>query len=342
MSDTVGWGIVGIGSIATSTIAPAMVAEDQCELIAVTSRDQGRADEFAHRFAALRAYTSYEAMVHDPDIEAVFIATPNALHGDQVCVAAAAGLAVLCDKPLATNPADAERAVDACRRAGVPLGVNFHNRFLPWVRDVTAMVAAGGIGDVLIVEVEVGAGPRHYEDWRADPELAGLGAIHNVGVHALDFVGVILGAEPVEVSAMFDPVPSSDRVEMIGLVTVRFDNGTLAYFNCNERVPEPRNQIAIHGTRGRMVGEGFTRARVDGSLTARIDGVETTTRYPAPRAHRLTVAAFTAALLSGAAPDPSGVDGLRSARLCDAIGRSAREGRVVAVEPTVRAGSDTR
>lgn len=332
MGDTLGWGVIGIGNIVQGTIAPAMVAEPHCELVAATSRDRGRADAFAARFDVPGAYTDYEEMLADPAVEAVFIATPNALHPEQVIAAARAGKHVLCDKPLAIEVAAARAAVDACRAAGVALGINFHNRFLPWVQDVARLIAGGAIGDVEVVELQVASGFRQYDNWRIDPELAGLGSVHNVGVHGLDFLRVILDSEPIEVMAMLDPAPASGQVEMLGMLLLRFANGALVHFDCNERIRHPRNEITIYGSAGRIVGTGFTRSRVSGDLTVTTDQGETITHYPAPGAHRLSVAAFTTAVLAGQEPRPSGEDGLASVRLCAAIDRSAREGRLVAVD----------
>lgn len=330
-SPALGWGVVGIGQFLTGTIVPAMLAEPHCRLVAATSRDLHRASEFASRFDVPNAYDDYGSMLADPDVDAVYIATPNALHANQVVAAARAGKHVFCDKPLATNASSAEAAVRACREAGVGLGVNFHNRFLPWVRDVTGIITAGQLGDIQVVELEVGSGPRSYTNWRADPTLAGLGSVHNVGVHAFDFLRVILDAEPVEVTAMFDS--DADSVEMLALVLMRFDNGILAYCNCNEKLANPTNTITIHGTTGRIIGAGFTRSRVDGDLTVVTDDGEVTTHYPAPEAHRMAVASFTRAIVEGGQPSPSGLDGLRSAQLCDAIGTSVAERRIIAVPP---------
>lgn len=330
-----GWGIVGPGNIVQGTMAPAMVAEPDSELVAVAGRDIGRARNVATRFGADRAYDDYDEMLTDPAVDAVFIATPNALHADQVVAAAAAGKHVLCDKPLAISGADAARAVAACDAAGVLLGVNFHNRQLPWVRDVADLVASGRLGDVDYVDVQVAAGRRQPSGWRADPELAGLGTVHNVGVHALDFLRVILHAEATEVSAWFDEPPGSGVVETMALIRLRFDNGVAASVDANEKLANPRNDITIYGSEGRIVGSGITRSRIAGDLSVLTDGSEETTHYPAVDAHRLTLAAFTEAVLTGSTPDPSGLDGLRSALLCDVIGRSARDGGTVTVAQPV-------
>ncbi|MGI9647994.1 MAG: Gfo/Idh/MocA family protein, partial [Acidimicrobiia bacterium] len=287
---------------------------------------------FAARFGAGYAYTEYDEMLANPAVEAVFIATPNAQHADQVVAAARAGKHVMCDKPLAIDVAGAEQAVRACREAGVELGVNFHYRHLPWVHDVTRMIAAGMIGEVKVVHLEVGSGTRNYDNWRADPALAGLGSVNNVGIHGLDLLRVILDSEPIEVMAMFDRAPGSGQVEMLALVLLRFDNGAIVSANLNETIASPQNDFAIYGSEGRMVGTALTRSRNDGELSVLGKDGETVTAYPAPEAHRLSLAAFTHAVLSGGRPNASGVDGLRSAQLCEAIGRSARERRLVEVD----------
>jgi 1,5-anhydro-D-fructose reductase (1,5-anhydro-D-mannitol-forming) len=320
-----GWGVIGIGNIVKGTMAPAMVAQEDCEVVAGVSRDQGRAEAFAAEFGARHAYTDYDEMLANPEVGAVFIATPNAQHASQVIAGARAGKHVLCDKPLAITVGDATQAVKVCRENEVLLGINFHNRHLPWVRDTRQMVADGVIGEVEVVQVEASSGPRHYDNWRADPTQAGLGSLYNVGVHVLDFLGWILDSPPTEVTALFDRAPGSGKVEMLAMVLIRYANGTLAYVNCNERVLYPQNSIALYGTEGRIVGEGLTRSRSDGILHLKTEAGETATPYPSPGAHRLSLAAFTGAVLAGEEPNASGVDGLRSIELCDAIARSVTE-----------------
>ena len=326
------WGAVGVGSFFEGTIAPAMAADPNSTLEAVVSRDPRRGGEVARRWAATAAYTSYEDLLESPEIDAVYVATPNSLHAGQVIAAARAGKHVFSEKPLGVEPVEALAAVEACRQGGVALGVDFHNRYLPWVQDVTEMITGGVIGDVMLVEVDVGSGPRDYSNWRADPALAGLGSVHNVGVHALDFLGVILDSEPVEVFAIFDQPPGHGSVELLATILLRFDRGTVVYANCNERLLSPTNTIRIHGTAGTITGDGVTRSRVAGDLQVITPDGEESRHYPVVEAHRLCLEAFTAAVVEGRDPVPSGADGLRSARLCAAIERSAAEGMMMTVE----------
>jgi 1,5-anhydro-D-fructose reductase (1,5-anhydro-D-mannitol-forming) len=200
------------------------------------------------------------------------------------------------------------------------------------------MVARGRIGEIEVIQVEGGSGPRHYDNWRADPAMAGLGTLYNVGVHMLDFLRWILDSEATEVTALFDHPPGSGEIEMLAMVLLRFGNGTMAYLNANERLLFPQNDIAIHGKRGRIIGAGVTRSRADGELRFLTDEGETVTPYLNEGAHQRSVAAFTRAVLAGETPNASGVDGLRSIELCDAIARSARERRTVGVDYVVAPG----
>ncbi|MGI9605763.1 MAG: Gfo/Idh/MocA family protein, partial [Acidimicrobiales bacterium] len=125
-----GFGIIGIGDIVDTTIAPSILAEPNAALVAAVSRDHARADAFGAKFGAEFVTTDYAAMLARPDVDAVFIATPNALHAGEAIAAAKAGKHVFCDKPLATSVAEAQAVVEACDDAEVTLGLNFHYRHL--------------------------------------------------------------------------------------------------------------------------------------------------------------------------------------------------------------------
>ena len=126
-----GWGIVSTGNHPDLKIAPAIAAADDNNLVAVYSRDMGRADDFAGKHGADTTYDDLDALLNDPRVDAVFICSPNALHSAQTQRAAAAGKHVLSEKPMATTLADAVAMVRACRGAGVKLGVGLHLRQHP-------------------------------------------------------------------------------------------------------------------------------------------------------------------------------------------------------------------
>src|SRR5438128_10042124 len=157
---TLGWAIITTGLHADLKIAPALNATPDAELVAVYSRDQGRAEAFAQKHGAKVAYSDLEALLCDSRVEAVFIASPNALHATQTLAAARAGKHVLVEKPMATTLDDAVAMVRACRDAGVKLGVGYHLLQHPGQREVQQLIDQGGIGHVALAQGEMGIGVR--------------------------------------------------------------------------------------------------------------------------------------------------------------------------------------
>ncbi|SDX83542.1 1,5-anhydro-D-fructose reductase (1,5-anhydro-D-mannitol-forming) [Geodermatophilus africanus] len=324
----IGWGIVGLGRIADSEIAPAIGAADNSTLVGVVSRDAGRARDFAARHGAAAAHDDYAALLADPAVDAVYIATPNGLHAEQVVAAAAAGKHVLCDKPLATSVPDAERAVAACREAGVRLGITFQTRRHEGMQDVRNLLAAERIGDVRLVQVELGPGRMLPKSWRTDPGLAGAGVMNNMGVHAYDLLRYLLGAEVVEATAVVDVEPGF-QVDTLALAVLRFDNGALAYVNANQSLPNPQQDLSVYGTEGTVLGRNVTRPNLTGTLTVLGRDGTSERSVSSAGAFVATVSAFADSVLRGEEPSPSGVDGLRSVELTTALARSAQERRTI-------------
>lgn len=324
MGQAQGWGIIGLGDITFRAIVPTLMDESQCRIVAAVSRSQERVAEFARRFDVPHALTAFKDLLAVPEVDVVYIATPNASHADQVIAAAGAAKHVLCEKPLATSLDDALNAVRACERAGVALGVNFHNRHASWVADLAVLLRAGEIGDVLTVSVDVGVGAVEPSGWRADPALSGLGTTYSHGIHVYDFLRFVLDADPIEVFAMFDDGARSSLVETTSLVQMRFDDGILVSASSDQRVPFPTNDIVIHGSRGRIVGRGLTREPFSGELCIQTDRGTRTKQYTHSRTdvHRLAVRSFVAAVREGTEPAASGRDGLHSMLLTDAIEKS--------------------
>jgi 1,5-anhydro-D-fructose reductase (1,5-anhydro-D-mannitol-forming) len=323
-----GWGLVGTGRIADDRILPGINAHSGNRLIGVVSRDQGRADTFAKKFGAQHAYTSYDDLLRNPDVTVVAIHTPNSQHADQAVAAARAGKHVFCDKPMATSVADAERIVRECEKAGVKLGINFHNRFMPCFIETRRIIASGEIGEVHHVQLEASPGARpgaRLATWRVDPAAAGLGTTYSIGVHVFDILRFLLASEVTMVSAFFDT--PRGVMEETNVSMLRFANGVLAQLSVHEKSPFPHNDFVIYGAKGRLLGRGLTRSRAGGELqVTTTDGKTRTIEFPATNAHGTCVAAFSDALLNGREPVPSGIDGLRSVQLTDAMARSAGDG----------------
>jgi 1,5-anhydro-D-fructose reductase (1,5-anhydro-D-mannitol-forming) len=328
---SVGWGIMGTGNFASAAVAPAIGAlGDAGRLVAAVSRDRTRADAFAAKHGAARAYTAYEDLLADPEIQVVYISTPNAQHADQAVAAARAGKHVLCEKPLALTVADARRVVDAFARARLRLGTHFQTRHHTAFAETKRLLDERAIGDVILVQIEVSPGDAPLRGWRTDPALAGLGAINNIAVHAYDLLRYLLGAEVGEVTALTE-VGRTSALERMVLALLRFHTGVLAYVNANQNVPYYQPDIAIYGTRGRIVGIDCTRPFRDGELRVLTESGERVAKHSSRDAIVRSVAAFNDAVVHGREPNASGLDGLRNVQLTDAVIASAREGRLVQV-----------
>ena len=326
-----GWGIIGTGGFAGSATAPAIKAlGSEGALVAAVSRDRGRAEAFAQQHGAKRAYTGYAELLRDPEVNIVYISTPNAQHAEQAIAAARAGRHVLCEKPLALTVGDARRVVEAFEAAGLKLGTHFQTRHHTAFVEVKRLLDRRAIGDVILVQVEVSAGAGTLRSWRADPALAGLGSINNIAVHAYDLLRYLLGSEVREVMAMTD-VGRSAELERMVLALLRFQNGTMAYVNANQKVAHYQPDIDLYGTEGRIVGIDCTRPFRDGELRVVTQAGEQITTHSSRDAVVRSVAAFNDAVRDDREPNPSGLDGLRNVQLTEAVIRSAREGRLVEV-----------
>lgn len=325
---TVGWGIVSTAGIADEEVAPGLAELDGAQLVGVTSRDLGRAQEFAAKHGARLATTSLGELLADPEIQIVYIATPNSLHASQVITAAAAGKHVFCDKPLATTVAEAEAAVDACRDAGVKLGVNFQTRYYPPTAEIREVVQSGQLGDILLVDCAMTPGRFPLRDWRTDINLSGLGTLNNLGVHAYDFVRYVLGSEVVEATALLN-VERREELETLAVSALRFANGTLANVVVSQALPHFRADVGFYGTEGRIVARSAIRPDKEATVSIVVGEDERVTEATTAGGFAAALEAFQRAVLDDTEPNPSGVDGLRSVELTDALARSAREGRTI-------------
>ena len=159
---TIGWGIVSTGRHPDTKMAPAINAADGASLAAVMSRDMGRAEAFAQKHGSASAYDDLDALLRDPAVDVVYIASPNALHAEQAVRAAEAGKHVLVEKPMALSVDDAQRMIDACDSAGVRLGVGFHLRAHEGHQRLRTLVADGALG-------RGGIRARGLVPWRPGP-----------------------------------------------------------------------------------------------------------------------------------------------------------------------------
>ena len=194
------WGILGCARIARRGLIPGIRASTSGVLLALASRDQGRATQWAREFAVPRAHASYEAALADSEIDAVYIPLPNELHKPWVMAAADAGKHVLCEKPLALDSQEAAAMVEHCRQRGVILMEAFMWRHQPRTLEIRKRVRDGAIGDLRLIRSSFSF-PIEPGDWRLDPARGG-GALWDVGCYGVSTARLFAGAEPRMVRAL--------------------------------------------------------------------------------------------------------------------------------------------
>ena len=271
------WGIAGFGWVATDFMAPAIAAAGD-RLVAVA--DPAEAAQADARRRGARAYSDVGALAADPEVEAIYVATPNHLHRIAVEAAAAHGKAVLCEKPIAATLPDAEAAVAACRRAGVLYGTAFDQRHHPAHRALRAALAAGRIGTPTAVRIVYACwlGPdwsagRGNENWRVDGAKAGGGALMDLAPHGLDLIEFLFG-EPLEVVSSvlqrrIHAYPVDDGAMLMGQTR----SGVLASLHVAYNCPDalPRRRLEVTGRDGMIVAEN-TMGQEPGGMLTLVDG----------------------------------------------------------------------
>lgn len=192
----VGWGIVGCGDVTEVKSGPGFQRADGSTLVAVMRRDRAKAEDYARRHGVARAYDRVDALIADPDVNAVYVATPPAAHLAIARQAAAAGKPCLVEKPMAMNHAECVALIEAFRAHGVPLWVAYYRRALPRFLEVRARLAAGSIGRLTSVHVQVTdrmATGTTLTNWRFDPAIAGAGLFFDLASHCFDLVDFFAG-----------------------------------------------------------------------------------------------------------------------------------------------------
>jgi predicted dehydrogenase len=265
------WGVIGTGWIA-GTFAGDLKLTDTGRIVAVGSRTQAAADRFADRFSIPNRHASYEALVADPEVDAVYVATPHPMHHANTMLALEAGKHVLVEKAFTMNAAEARDLVATARAKKLFLMEAMWTRFLPHVAEIRRLLAAGALGELVTVTADHGQWFKQDPAFRLfAPELGGS-ALLDLGVYPVSFSSMILGA-PDTIVALVEP--SFTGVD--GTVSMIFGHpgGAQAYLNCTSAAKSPTT-AAIVGTEARIEVAGafysptrFKLIRQDGKVLQR-------------------------------------------------------------------------
>jgi D-xylose 1-dehydrogenase (NADP+, D-xylono-1,5-lactone-forming) len=241
------WGIISTAHINRLVIPPAKESP-KVELVAVASRDQARADAYAQKWGIERAYGSYEELLNDPEIEAVYISLPNTMHVKASIKSVEAGKHVLCEKPFTRRPKEADAAFDAAERAGRLLTEAFMYRHHPQSKRLRELIDEGRIGEVRVIRSAFSYGLYDPENIRLRADVEG-GALMDVGCYCVSSSRLAAGAEPVSVygQAWY----GETGTDWVFTGSMRFPGNVLAIFDCGTALTE-RDELEVIGSEGSL------------------------------------------------------------------------------------------
>jgi len=248
MTNKVRWGILGTAKIALTKVIPAMQRSEWCEIVAIASRDFAQAEESAERVKVRKAYGSYEALLADDSIEAIYNPLPNNLHVPWTIKAAEAGKHVLCEKPIAMNAAEARTLIDVRDRTGVLIQEAFMVRTHPQWVETRRLIKSGSIGSLRSIT-------GFFSYFNSDPanirnhlELGG-GALMDIGCYPINISRFVYESEPRRVFSTIER-DAATGTDTLTTAVLEFPNGH-STFTCSTRLA-PYQRMIFHGTEGRI------------------------------------------------------------------------------------------
>ena len=325
----VNFGILGFGLHAVKRLMPGFAKAKNCRVVGLSRRDVDKAQASAREFKIPLAFDSAEELCRAPEVDAVFIATPNACHLNDVLLAIRYGKPVLCEKPMAMHADECRRMVEAAHAANILLGVAQVFRFEETTAVLRARVAAGQIGKPIFARSEFSfpAEHGHPRTWIHDPAVAGGGPIADVGVHCIDALRFVLQDEIVRVTAraFFGDVPR--QVEHGASLILEFAKGTMATvmvsFCASYRTP-----LELVGEKAALFANDALNVERPIEIELR-DGANIIERETVSNrlAYARQVDAFAAAVEGKAAFPVPGIEGWKNQEVLDAAYRSVKSGK---------------
>jgi predicted dehydrogenase len=313
---TLGIALLGTGNIAQRAFIPAVQAVDGARLVAVLSRDKARGAIFAQQYGIPEVYDNVETLLRSPQVDAVIVATPDAMHESQVIAAAQAGKHVLCEKPMTTTYAGCKRMAAAIRASGITFAMGYNNRFNSGLQHIKAALDEGQLGAVRYARAFLTSQAQDPQGWRAGPEQSRYWALSAVGTHLIDLWRWYFG-EPASVGGgLASPVYHSPNDEVATLV---FDYpGRLLAELSVAAVFRGGNRLELYGEEGAMIADGVLGGRQGGTITCKGQALA----YQPTNSFIAEVADFVQAIQQQRSPCATLEDGLRNVYIME----TAREG----------------
>jgi predicted dehydrogenase len=331
MTQMIRWGVLGCAGIAAKAVIPAIQSSRLGRVAAIASRDAEKASAMATRFGIEKSYGSYEDLLSDPDIDAIYNPLPNHLHVPMTIKALEHGKPVLCEKPIALNAAQASELAEAQKAANLPVAEAFMVRHHPQWKKARAMVADGRLGDVRAIQTIFAYYLDDPKNVRNQADIGG-GGLFDVGCYAINTARFLFDAEPLRAIALMenDPVFGTDRLTS-GLLA--FPEGRQLAFTCSTQLSLTQ-KVTVLGTRGRLEIPIPFNAPADQQTVLIFDdgrdlaggGRQEIVIEPVDQ-YREQVDAFAEAVLSGTSLETGLEDAIANMKAIDALFRSATSGR---------------
>lgn len=330
------WGVLGYARIAREAVIPAIQRSNNSVFQAIASRDAAKLDECCAKFNCPNAHASYEALLRDPEVDAVYIPLPNALHREWTVKAAEQGKHVLCEKPIALNATECREMVEVCAKNGVTLMEAFMYRYTARTRKVIEVLRSGVLGDIKYIYSAFRFPLLRVNDVRSKPELGG-GSLYDVGCYPLNFTGMAVDeitriqnndtnggdALPMPESISVQAVMESG-VDVLFSGLLKYKSGLVASINSGFNA-QKQIESQIFGTKG-VLQVPTTFLDDEGPLTILVDGrVEMTIPVEKSDRFKWEVEDFADAVLNKRAPFFSLNETLRNMELMDRLYAASRE-----------------
>lgn len=331
MQNKISWGVISTAKIARTQVIPAMKNCEFAKLVAISSGDADKARQTAADLGIPKSYGSYEALLADPDIDAVYNPLPNHLHVPYTLKALAAGKHVLCEKPIGINADEAQQLLEATKQyPHLKVMEAFMYRFHPQWQKAKELISSGKLGEVKHVHTHFSYYNIDAGNIRNKPEAHG-GALMDIGCYCISFPRFIFDAEPERVVGLmhFDPEFKTDSLTS-GLLD--FGNGCNASFTCSTQL-EPYQRINIVGDKGRLEIEIPVNAPADEPchLWLQQNKVVEEIQTEAANQYGRQVDAFSKAILNNIPVPTPLTDALSNMKVIDALVKSAELGQWVEV-----------
>jgi predicted dehydrogenase len=313
------WGLIGCGDIAQKRVAPALRDLPNVDFVAVSRARAEFAAEFAVKFGARKWYADWRDLIADPDIEAVYIATPVYLHAEQTVAAAEAGKHVLCEKPMALNVEECDRMSAACRANSVKLGIAYYRHFYPVIARIKDILATGEIGQPILAQINAfewnDMKPDDTRYWFLTRAKSGGGPMMDFGCHRIEVLMNLFG--PINrIQAFTDALLFQREVEDTSAAFFKFEAGMRATLTVTHAVFEGQDTLDIFGSQGSLHVPVLNRGDL---LVKTANGERNESHPPHTNIQLPLIDDFTKAIDEGREPQVNGEVGREVARIEEEI-----------------------